>query len=56
LKYKKYKLILKNIEKFIDFPEILKTKNEELISINQKLTSLKNKNLNMILIRINMNS
>ncbi len=34
-------LILKNIEKFIEFPEILKTKNEELVNINQKLTSLK---------------
>lgn len=34
-------LIVRNIEKFIDFPEILKTKNEELTNINQKLTSLK---------------
>jgi septal ring factor EnvC (AmiA/AmiB activator) len=37
--------IIKNIEKFIDFPEILKAKNEELVSINQKLNALRNEKI-----------
>lgn len=33
--------ITANIEKFIDYPEILKTKNDELKEINRKIESLK---------------
>ena len=34
--------LIKNIEKILDFPELLKAKNEELKGLNNKIESLKN--------------
>ena len=34
--------LIRNIEKILDFPELLKAKNEELKGLNNKIESLKN--------------